>query len=50
MYALQLFSQVGEDGIIENILDCIGTTSRYYVEFGVQVSMGCPMLYTSLTL
>lgn len=33
-YEKQLISQQGEDGIIEKIFKVIGTTSKYYVDFG----------------
>lgn len=34
-FELQVFSQNGEDGVIAEILQRIGTGSRYFVEFGV---------------
>jgi len=33
-YEAQVYSQGGEDGVLEYIYDCIGTTTRSYVEFG----------------
>lgn len=34
-YEFNIYSQTGEDGIIEEIFRRIGTTNKYFVEFGV---------------
>ena len=36
LWERKVYSQNGEDGIIERIFDIIGTTNKYFVEFGTQ--------------
>lgn len=38
---LRVFSQNGEDGVIAELLHRIGTTNRFFVEFGVQSGTEC---------
>ena len=37
----RIFSQNGEDGIIEEIFRRIGTNTKYFVEFGVETGVEC---------
>jgi hypothetical protein len=37
----KVYSQNGEDGIIRKIFECIGCSSHYYVEFGVENGTEC---------
>src|SRR5580698_7595578 len=37
----QVFSQNGEDGIIQEIFTRIGYTNKYFIEFGVESGLEC---------
>src|ERR1700712_3607295 len=43
-YEYQVFSQNGEDGIIAEIFNRIGTTNKYFIEFGVESGLECNSL------
>jgi len=43
-YEYQSFSQYGEDGIIQEIFNRIGTTNKYFIEFGVENGLECNSL------
>lgn len=40
-YAFKVFSQHGEDGMLQEILSRIGTTNKRFVEFGVEDGLEC---------
>lgn len=40
-FEYQVFSQNGEDGIISEIFNRIGTTNKYFIEFGVENGLEC---------
>lgn len=40
-YEKKVFSQNGEDGVLQAIFDTIGETNRYYVEFGTESGVEC---------
>jgi len=44
----QSFSQYGEDGIIQEIFNRIGTTNKYFMEFGVENGLECNSLTCSI--
>ncbi|MFD3448186.1 hypothetical protein ACFDTO_26695 [Microbacteriaceae bacterium 4G12] len=48
IYEKKVRSQNGEDGIIEELFLRIGTTNKYFVEFGVQDGSECNTAYLSL--
>ncbi len=41
LYEKRVFSQNGEDGMIEELFARIGTTNRFFVEFGVEGGVEC---------
>ncbi len=47
-YEFQVYSQNGEDGIIQEIFTRIGTTNKFFVEFGVQNGLECNSLFLLL--
>jgi len=40
-FEYQVFSQNGEDGIIHEIFNRIGSTNKYFIEFGVENGLEC---------
>jgi hypothetical protein len=36
-----VYSQLGEDGILERIFECIGEGGKRYVEFGTEACSEC---------
>ena len=44
-YEKKIFSQNGEDGILEKIINCIPNIKKYYVEFGVEDCSECNSRY-----
>ena len=43
-YEYQIYSQSGEDGIIREIFSRIGTSNKYFVEFGIDDKVECNSL------
>ena len=41
LYEKKVFSQNGEDGVLEEIFHRIGTTNKFYVEFGTESGAEC---------
>lgn len=48
LYEKQISSQNGEDGIIEELFRRIGTTNKYFVEFGVENGLQCNTAYLAV--
>ncbi len=44
-FEFKISSQNGEDGILQEIFRRIGTTTRYFVEFGVETGVECNCAY-----
>jgi len=44
-YECKVYSQNGEDGVITEIFDRIGTTNKSFVEFGVEVGAECNTVF-----
>lgn len=47
-FEYQVFSQYGEDGILSEIFNRIGTTNKYFIEFGVENGTECNTTYLLL--
>lgn len=47
-YEFQVYSQNGEDGILEEIFNRIGVKNNYFVEFGIQNGLECNTSYLLL--
>lgn len=48
LYEKKIQSQNGEDGILEELFNRIGTTNKFFVEFGVEEGIECNTSYLSM--